>query len=124
MDENIVKVACIPDEQNDRIEVEINLDEYYLYVIEYAGCGNWHIEGWRCDDKCGNGCIELITFVNGKFSMDGMAKILACIRTRRGPEPFFKDRIKGFWNVFGIEGFYESLGELLALVKKYEQEKE
>ena len=114
MYEYIIKVACIPDKQNDWIEVKINLDEYYLYDIDYAGYGNWHIVGVRCD----NGCLEPIPLTYRGISTGVLAEFIAHIRTRRGPNPFYKDRIRGFWNGYGSEGFYESLGGLLNLLKK------
>ena len=50
---NIVKVECMHfwSDWTDIKEIEINLDEYVFFEIDYRGKDSWHIKGHKCGSE-------------------------------------------------------------------------
>ena len=49
---NIAKLRCMHfwSDWTDIKEIEINLDEYVFFEIDYRGQDSWHIIGNKCDN--------------------------------------------------------------------------
>ncbi len=50
---NVAKVECMHfwSDWTDIKEIEINLDEYVFFEIDYRGKDSWHIKGHKCNDN-------------------------------------------------------------------------
>lgn len=118
---NIVKVECMHfwSDWTDIREIEINLDEYVFFEIDYRGKGSWHIKGHKCDSEYNWTEEELSDHQVSHISY--VAKFIAQANAYEG-EKFQPCKVSRFNNLHYSGGFYEDLQRLFEIVKKYESE--
>lgn len=119
---NIVKVNCraFSNPWMDWRDVEINLDEYSFFEIDYRGPDSWHIIGHKCDSEYNWNSINLS---NAQVSrIDDLAKFIAYanVYARKKSEIFQACKVSRFNNLHYTGSFYGDLQILLNLVKEYE----
>lgn len=119
---NIVKVQCMHfySDWTDLKDVEIDLDKYVFFGIEYRGKDSWHIVGYKCDDKYNWTTEELSE--HQVTSIGHLADFIAYANAY----PKSKGRLQGckvsrFNNLHYDNSFYSELSILLKLVEAAEQ---
>lgn len=118
---NIVKVKCMHfwSDWTDINDIEINLDEYVFFEIDYRGENSWHIKGHKCDknynwtiDELSDHCVchveDLAKFIV-KANDYGKSQLQPC-------------KVSRFNNLHYDGKFYEELSKLLEEIKKAENE--
>lgn len=116
--QNIVKVKCMYfwSDWTEIREVEINLDEYVFFEVDYRGDDSWHIKGHKCDSEYDWTVEELSE--HQVLSLYDTAEFIAQANAYKG-EKFQRCRVSRFNNLHYSGRFYENLQRLLELVKKY-----
>ena len=103
----------------DTKEIEINLDEYVFFEIDYRGRDSWHIIGHKCD-KNHNWTTEELSD-HQVTSIYDLAKFIARANAYDNGK-FQSCKVSRFNNLHYYDGFYDDLSRLFELVKKYETE--
>lgn len=118
---NIVKVECMHfwSDWTDIKEIEINLDEYVFFEIDYRGEDSWHIKGYKCDSK--HRWTEEELSEHQVSSIYDVAKFIVQANAYDSGK-FQPCKVSRFNNLHYSGGFYEDLQRLFELVKKYESE--
>ncbi len=116
----IIKVKCIHyslDWSYDN-DVEIDLDRYVFFHIDYRGSSSWHIVGHAYED---NEWKEKELSDAGVSSIDELARFIAAANAYNNGK-WQNCKVSRFNNLHYSGGFYEELAKLLILVKKYEED--
>lgn len=118
---NIVKVECMHfwSDWTDIKEIEINLDEYVFFEIDYRGKNSWHIKGHKCDGNY-HWTEEELSY-HQVSSIYDVAKFIAQANAYDNGK-FQPCKVSRFNNLHYDGGFYEDLQRIFELVKKYEGE--
>lgn len=118
---NIVKVECMHfwSDWTEIKKIEINLDEYAFFEIDYRGRDSWHIKGHKCNSKHQWTKEELSD--HQVSSIYDVAKFIVQANAYEG-EKFQPCRVSSFNNLHYSDGFYEDLQRLFELVKECENE--
>ena len=119
---NIVKVNCIKflSDWTDIVPVEIDLDKYVFFEIDYRGNNSWHIIGHRCDENHKWDTVELsLHEVNG---VRETAKFIAYANAYPKSKGKIQDcKVSRFNNLHYSGQFYKALEKLLEMVHEEEQ---
>lgn len=114
---SIVKVECMHflSDWTEIKEIEINLDEYVFFEIDYRGKDSWHIKGHKVNDNCEWTERELSD--HQVCSIYDLAKFIAQANAYDNGK-FQPCKVSRFNNLHYNNGFYEELTRLFELVKK------
>lgn len=117
---NIVKVSCMHfwSDWTDIKEIEINLDEYAFFEVDYRGRDNWHIIGHKCDENYNWTTEELSD--HQVTSVCDLAKFIAQANAYNSGK-IQPCKVSRFNNLHYVDGFYDDLSNLFELVKKYKE---
>lgn len=117
--QNVIKVKCYhySSDWTDIREVEINIDDYVFFSIEYR-CSSWHIVGYKCDEKYKWTTYELSD--HGVVNSRELARFIA-IANNQDSSKYQPCKVSRFNNLHYAGSFYTALEKLLELV--YEEEK-
>ena len=118
---SIVKVECMHfwSDWTEIKEIEINLDEWIFFSVEYRGENSWHIVGYKCDSDYKWTEEELSD--HQVSSIYNLAKFIAQANAYKGKK-IQHCKVSRFNNLHYSSSFYEDLQKLLELVKKLESE--
>lgn len=119
--DNIVKVQCLHfwSDWTDIRDIEINLDEYQFFEIDYRGRDSWHIKGHKCDNEYNWTEEELSDHEVSNISH--VAHFIAQVNSyARSKYPYQSCKVSRFNNLHYYNGFYEDLKKLFELVREYE----
>lgn len=116
---NIVKVECMHfwSDWIDIREIEINLDEYVFFEIDYRGKDSWHIKGHKCDSEYNWTEEELSDHQVSHIS--DVAKFIAQANAYEKTKSYQPCKVSRFNNLHYGGGFYRDLQRLFELVEKY-----
>lgn len=115
---NLIKVKCIHYSHDwiDIKEVEINLDEYVFFEIDYRGDNSWHIIGHKCDKDYNWTSTELS--VHCVLGIREVAKFIAYANIYPQSKGKFQEcKVSRFNNLHYYGKFYKALEELFKLVE-------
>lgn len=96
-------------------EIEINLDEYVFFEVDYRGENSWHIIGHKCDKNYKWTTEELSD--HEVASIYDLAKFIAQTNAYDNGK-FQPCKVSRFNNLHYYDGFYDELTRLFDLVKK------
>lgn len=120
--DSIVKVECMHfcSDWTEIEEIEINLDEWIFFSVEYRGKDSWHIVGYKCDSDYKWTQEELSD--HQVSSIYNLAKFIAQANKYEKEKSCQPCKVSRFNNLHYNSSFYEELQRLLELVKKLESE--
>ena len=112
---NIVKVRCMHfwSDWTDINDIEINLDNYVFFEIDYRGDKSWHIKGHKCNDKYEWAVEELSDHC--VCNIDDLAEFIAYANAYG--DKYQRCKVSRFNNLHYYDGFYDKLTELFERVK-------
>ena len=122
---NIVKVNCMHfwSDWTDMNDVEINLDEYVFFSIEYRGEDSWHIVGHKCDKNHNWTTRELSD--HQVSSISDLADFIVAANAYPKSKGKMQDcKVSRFNNLHYSGSFYKELAKLLEIVANKEKKKE
>ena len=115
---NLIKVSCMHfySDWTDTKEIEINLDEWVFFEVDYRGKDSWHIIGHKCDenhkwyteelsDHQVTSACDLARFIMHANAYDN-GKFQPC-------------KVSRFNNLHYLDGFYSELSRLFEMIKNY-----
>lgn len=117
---NIAKISCMHfwSDWTEIKEIEIDLDEWVFFSVEYRGKDNWHVIGYKCENHNWT-TTELSD--HQVTSIYDLAEFIVQANTYVGKK-FQPCKVSRFNNLHYSGSFYDDLSKLLELVKKYEAE--
>ena len=112
---NVVKVRCFHfwSDWTELKEVEINLDEYVFFEVDYRGEDSWHIKGHKC--------ISNYKWVVDELSEHGVVSVLDLvdfIKAANSYDEVQKCKVSRFNNLHYNDNFYDDLSGLLCLLNE------
>ena len=116
---NVIKVKCYHfwSDWTDIKDIEINIDDYIFFSIEYR-CNSWHIVGHKCSKENNWTTFELSD--HGVVSTRELAQFIAKANNQES-EKYQPCKVSRFNNLHYSGNFYYALEKLLQLI--YEEEK-
>ena len=115
---NIVKLKCA-DYTTDWVldkEVEIDVDKYIFFEVEYRGENSWHLIGHQYNEETRK--WQNVEFSYHVCTIYAMAKFIA--KANAIPRNNLQvNRVSRFNNLHYYTGFYKELGRLFELVERY-----
>ena len=120
--DNIVKVNCMHfwSDWTDMRDVEIDLDKYAFFSIEYRGIDSWHIVGYKCDKDYKWTTEELSD--HQVSSVRDLADFIVYANAYPKSKGKFQDcKVSRFNNLHYGGNFYNELSRLLKMVSDKEK---
>ena len=120
---NIVKVNCMHfwSDWTDLRDVEIDLDKYVFFSIEYRGINSWHIVGYNVDDEHNWTTEELSD--HQVTSVSELADFIVYANAYpKSIGKFQGCKVPRFNNLHYDDSFYSELSKLLKIVECKERE--
>lgn len=116
--QNVIKVKCYHfwSDWTDINDIEINIDDYVFFSIEYR-C-SWHIVGHKCDKEYNWTTRDLSD--HGVVSSKELARFIAMVNNQEH-EKYQPCKVSRFNNLHYQGDFYDALEYLLQLI--HEEEK-
>lgn len=119
---NIVKVQCMHfwSDWTELVDVEIDLDKYVFFSIEWRGNDSWHIVGYKCDKEYNWTTEELSE--HQVTSVGDLADFIVYANAYPKSKGKFQGcKVSRFNNLHYGGAFYRELSKLLKLVADKEQ---
>lgn len=116
---NIVKLKCA-DYSIDWVldkEIEIDVDKYIFFEVEYRGESSWHLIGHTYNEETKK--WETVEFCYHICSIYNMAYFIAQVNNIPDKVGDLRNRVSRFNNLHYYMGFYKELGRLFELVERY-----
>lgn len=114
---NIVKVRCMHfwSDWAEIKDIEINVDEFIFFEVDYRGEDSWHIIGHRCNENHEWKETELSDHqVASIYDLaEFISKVNFCDKGKYQP-----CKVSRFNNLHYSDSFYQELQRLLALVEE------
>lgn len=114
---NIVRVRCMHfwSDWTEIKDIEINVDEFIFFEVDYRGEDSWHIIGHRCNENHKWKGTELSDHqVASIYDLaEFISKVNSCDKGKYKP-----CKVSRFNNLHYSDSFYQELQSLLALVEK------
>ena len=120
--DNIAKVNCMHfwSDWTDMRDVEIDLDKYAFFSIEYRGIDSWHIVGYKCDKDYKWTTEELSD--HQVSSVRDLADFIVNANAYPKSKGKFQDcKVSRFNNLHYGGNFYNELSRLLKIVSDKEK---
>ena len=121
--ENVITVRCMHfwSDWTDIRDIEINLDDWVFFEVDYRGENSWHIKGYKCDENYKWTALELSDHC--VCSIDDVAEFIAKANAYKKAK-YQPCKVSRFNNLHYNDSFYDALARLLEKVKKVEQKGE
>ena len=107
-----------------RVEVEINLDEYAFFEVDYRGGNSWHLIGHKCDRETYKWTTKELS-IHWCYLMDIAEFIYKANKymyeKTKGHQ---RCKVSRFNNLHYCEDFYKELQRLFEAVEKVKRESE
>lgn len=100
-------------------EVEINVDEYVYFTVDWRGERSWHLIGHKVDEN--HNWSEKELSYDWCFLRD-IADFIAKVNNIKDKFGNTRCRVSDFRNLHYSEGFYKELGQLLKIVEQIQEE--
>lgn len=121
---NIVKLKCTDfttDWYRDK-EIEIDIDQFIYFEIDYRGENSWHLIGHKYIEKSDK--WQTVDFDYHMCTIHDIARFIAEVNNIPSESGRLINRVSKFKNLHYYTNFYKNLQNLLCLVEKYSKEKE
>ena len=120
--DNIAKVNCMHfwSDWTEMRDVEIDLDKYVFFSIEYRGIDSWHIVGYKCDKDYKWTTEELSD--HQVSNVRDLADFIVYANAYPKSKGKFQDcKVSRFNNLHYGGNFYNELSSLLEMVSDKEK---
>ena len=95
--------------------VEVDLDKWTFFTVDYRGENSWHLVGHRVKDRERYEWETEELSIHGVFGIRTLAEF---INAANCYNKFQRCKVSRFNNLHYCDGFYEELAKLLKLVKE------